>query len=338
MKAKARSSRSRKSATAMPAPPPMLHARWLAYLLITGHTTKAIRQLCKDVDLPAPSDEVLGQLRATLPLQEGGTLPPAKQKALLEQLGLAHLAGETPVAGEAFVILRTPRVRELVEAAHLLAVPADRVTATLATHLGVGISVEGLKAYTAFFFDCSRATRSQLRVLVQARVRQAVLRVVGDDADGTAAKRAIEADARTLAVTLASSPSAWSAVLLALGLPTGRNDLSKAVGELAQVATARAAQALLRGGPDDERRAESFTGVLRNLRQISEDLKTPGADLERQLLQIRLRCDPTEAKTLDDLRRAGDEVGDGGAIRVAQEVAVDLEDDEDANDETGRRR
>jgi hypothetical protein len=174
-------------------------------------------------------------------------------------------------------------------------------------------------------------------VLVRARVRQAVLRVADGDADGPAAKRAVEADARTLAVMLAASPSAWSAVRLSLGFSPSRNDLSMAVGELAQVATARAAQALLRGGPDDERRAESFTSVLRNLRQISDGLETPGADLERQLLQIRLRSDPSPVKTVDELRGLGDEVTTDHAGCRSEGDAVDFDEEEASEDRTTPR-
>src|SRR5262249_15000342 len=152
--------------------------------------------------------------------------------------------------------------------------------------------------------------RSQLRVLVQAHVRQAVTRVVHGEDDGPAARRAIASDARTIAVTLAASPTAWASVLLAVGIVPRRHDLSKLIGELEEVAATRAAQALLRGGPHDERRAEGFVGVLRNLREIQATVAAPQEDLANRL-RLRLVTDRSVPPNIHELRARGEEVSTG---------------------------
>jgi hypothetical protein len=70
----------------------------------------------------------------------------------------------------------------------------------------------------------------------------------------------------------------------------------------------RAGQALLRGEPDDERRAEAFTGVLRQIQGIKEMVVVPDAELQKKLTGISLRTDTRPVVTAAQLMAKGDMV------------------------------
>jgi hypothetical protein len=65
---------------------------------------------------------------------------------------------------------------------------------------------------------------------------------------------------------------------------------------------------LLRGEPDDERRAEAYTGVLRNVQTIKEMVVVPDAELHKKLRSLMLRTDERPVTTAAQLMAKGDMV------------------------------
>jgi hypothetical protein len=98
------------------------------------------------------------------------------------------------------------------------------------------------------------------------------------------------------------------AVFLALGLSPGRQELGDVLRQMETLSVIRAGQALLRGAPDDERRAEAFTGVLRQIQGIKEMVVVPDAELHKKLASISLVTDPRPAVTMAELMAQGDQV------------------------------
>ena len=124
---------------------------------------------------------------------------------------------------------------------------------------------------------------------------------------------------------------------MSLGYAPAKADLSKILSELEQTAATRAAQALIRGGPDDERRAAAFTGVLRDLRQIHQTVQTPDEDMNASLAKFLMRTDDTKLVSVEELRARGEGVTidvvapehreeDGGSLveEVGEEEGLEL--------------
>jgi hypothetical protein len=175
----------------------------------------------------------------------------------------------------------------------------------LSTHLHHEVTPRAIETYRQTFFNTSAVVRAQLKVLVEARVRLAVRRAISGEDDEVAARRAIAADARTVASALPSSPIALQAVFLALGLSPGRQELGEVIKQMETLAVIRAGQALLRGEPDDERRAEAFTGVLRQVQAIKEMVVVPDAELQKKLTSISLMTDKRPVVTAAQLLAQG---------------------------------
>ena len=270
-------------------PAPLLHWRWVTYLLLMGHTNDLIRQVCLNDDLPEPDEAVLNALRATLNPPKRLKRGSAKHRPSAEYLRNAELepiSVKSQEATEALTVLRTPRARELVEAAVLVGVPGTSISKVLAAVVKLEATSAGVLYYQKLFFDIAAVSRAQLRVLVQARVRHGLERIFGSKEDEPAIRRAVAGDARMLAVALAYSPLSWNAVLLSMGYAPSRCELGSIVGQMETLAATRAAQALLRGGPNDDRRAAGFTSVLRDLRQVHEGVQDPGKELAQGLVTL----------------------------------------------------
>jgi hypothetical protein len=294
------------------APPPMLHRGWIDYRLLSGDTNQALRVLLTNDDLPVPTDEILNTVRTLLAAPKGfdPTSKPNKTNVpFVYRLDCRPLILEPQARDKALEILRTPRVRELVEAGLLLGVPLSAIITTLAAHLKMtNVTEAAVQMFRVAFFDTDVVTRAQLKVAVQQRARQAVLRVVGGEEDSPAARRAISADARMVAVSLPSSPIAWNAVLMSMGYTPGKHELPKILDHLEQLAATRAAQALLRAGRDDERRSEAFVRVLSNLRQIHAGATSPEQEMAAKILQFKMKTERESLMTVADLRARGEDV------------------------------
>jgi hypothetical protein len=228
--------------------------------------------------------------------------------AVVKELELEPIFRDTPEWRDALVVLRHARARELVEAGLIIDVPLAALAATVGSKLHHNVSADAIVLYGKIFFDTNAVVRSQLRVLVQARVRLAVQRVVTSDEDEVSARRAIVSDARTVAVSLPASPLSWAAVLLSLGFRPSRQELAQVVDRMGELAAVRAGSSMLRGEDGDERRAESYANILEKMRQVRETIAMPTDDLQKKLTRMNLVTDATPIVTASELLARGDNV------------------------------
>jgi hypothetical protein len=201
----------------------------------------------------------------------------------------------------------------MVEAALIGGLPCRAISQTLGVYLKYHASPAAIALFQTMFCDTTAVSRSQLRLEVDHRVRLAVERAAAADVDRALVERAVAADARTVAASLPSSPLSWSAILLSLGLPPGRRELGDFIDQMTSLATVRASECLSRAAWGDERRAESYVGILAKLHQIRESVATPSAELAKKIQSFQLRHEAAPMRTVAQMREAGDEVTvDGG--------------------------
>jgi hypothetical protein len=273
-------------------------------------------------DLLCPGNDELDATRAeVMPKPHGRTKKTATRSAArFERLGIGPFFPENSDAQLTIALLRQPRARELIEAGLIVGVPAGAIVKTLAVHLKSFIRPTVVELYRDTFFDVSAVTRAQLRILVSERVRLSVARAMGGRHDEAAVRWAVESDARTIATTLPATPMAWAAVLLSLGHSPGRHELADVIEQMEGLAAVRLGEALLRGGLDDERRAEGYISVLQKIRMVKETVSTPDRELARQLSVLHVRHDAKPQLTLEELRARGDEhTVDMGPPRVVED-------------------
>jgi hypothetical protein len=300
------------------APPPLpplpsasLHHRWTLALVVQGLRNEAIRRHLERDDLPSPADSELDEMRAAHPVPKG--FKPHDEKhaasaAFLGKLGLEQLFRANVDVEQAFTLLRRHRSREATEAALIAVVPATVIVELLHVHVHHDVAPTAIDTYRKFFFDTHAVNRSQLRVLVEGRVRLAVQRAVAGEADAAAARRAVAADARMHACALSSSPIALYGVLLALGYSPGRPEIGELLRQMESLSAIRAGQALLSGEVDDERRAASYAAVLRSVAEIREMVVMPDMEIQKKLRTLALRTNNTPLLTVNEIRARGEGV------------------------------
>jgi hypothetical protein len=300
------------------APPPLpplpsasLHHKWTLSLVIGGMRNEAVRRQLERDDLTCPPDSELNEMRAAYPPPRGFkplAAAHAPSVAFLQKLRLEPLFRPSLEMDQAVAILRRHRSREAVEAALIVSVPTVVIAQLLGLHVHHTVIPQGIEAYRKFFFDTYTVNRSQLRVLVEGRVRLAVQRAIAGDDDTAAARRAVAADARMQACALSSSPLALYSVLLALGYSPGRPEISELLRQMESLSAIRAGQALLRGEVDDERRAASYAAVLRSVEEIKEMVVLPDLEIQKTLRTLALRTNNAPLLTVDELRARGEGV------------------------------
>ena len=284
-------------------PVPMLHVRWVVLLLIQGHANDHVRRQLENDSLPCPPDDELDALRAAHrpPANLRARRPEVEvNQAFLDERGIKPFFDETAEAIEAVRVLRTPRARELLEAGLIVGVPYGALAQALARTARCTVSAGAVRLYASTFFDLEVTGRAELRLLVQARVTMAVARVAGPD-DHAALRRAVVSDPRMTAVALSRSTLAWSSVLMSAGWAPNRVELAKVVDEIETVAVLRSHEAMVRGAPEDDRRAEGFVNVVQRLRQIRESTTTPDEAVRKVLSSVRLRHDPHPLPNINDI-------------------------------------
>lgn len=284
---------------------PRLDWRWVRYLVASGQSDAQIERALANDNLPPVSNGDLASLRAEMvapkpfkPGDEGHQL----SQTFLRTHGLSTLFLRAEERDSAVGILRSPRHREVVEAALIVGVPETALCRLLAERVGFQTTVEAVRCFAETLFDHTAVTRAELRVLMHDRIRQELGRIVTDRAG---LRRAISSDARAVAVAVAGSRFGWSVVALRFGWSSSMK-LSASVKELENLAIVRAGEALMRGRRDDERRALAFVSVLEKARAISDTLTEPTENLAHS---FAVTMDARRLPTIADLIEAGDEVG-----------------------------
>ena len=183
---------------APPSPPPLLHLREVQRLLLLGYNDADISRSLINDGLADVDDAELDAVRASLqPPKVFRPLDPkhAPSADYLTSLGLLGMVRETVEAKEARAVLRSRRVRELVEVAAFFPAPPREVQYLVQRLCHHTVSLEGLRLFYSAYFDGTAVSHSELRVLVERHVKAILLRGVREE-DLPAAKRAVRQDVR----------------------------------------------------------------------------------------------------------------------------------------------
>lgn len=328
-----------KPARTPPLPPARLAPRldfvWLRFLIASGFSDAHVLRLLANDDLPTLSDVELSALRAEVVPPKGfAPLDPehGPSTTFMVANGITPFFRNTDVAVEALRILRSSRPREMVEAAILCAVPRAIVVRLLARHVRCEASEDGVALFEEAFFNVGSVSRSLLRPLVRARVELHLDRSIPRE-DPRARRRAVSADARSVASSMPSASATWHAVTMSLGWLPRKQDLEIALGEIEQVAIVRASETLMQGRPEAERRALALVAVVEKTRAIRAVLEPPEKGLADALAAHIMR-DERRLPTLGDLVAQGDQVGtiDAGPAATVT-TAAETSESEDAAEE-----
>jgi len=288
-----------------------LDLRWLRVLVLERRSAAFIARTFENSDLPVPSVEELAGIQETLNVPKNFRPTSTSHKpsiAFVEKLGLTPYFRNTPEwRGARHILDSSSRMRALVEAGLIAGVPTKDLVEVVRLTLREELSEHDVALYSRMFFDVGSTSRSVLRALVATRVRLAVLRSLGADADERVVAQLVESDGRCLAATLPScSKVAWCSVLLALGHAPSRIDLPRMLDHVGDLAAMRAGAMVLRGGAGDEEVAERYAGVLVKLRQVRATINVPDEELHKRLAKIALRTDDQSVLTASELLARGD--------------------------------
>ena len=286
-----------------------LDLRWLQVLVLEGRSAAYIARALENACLPPVSNDDLAAVQNGLrpPSPFDPRSPPDELfLAYADKLGLGPAFRGKPEWLRARKILNTSRAREFVEAALICAVPPDVLAKHIRACLHYDIPGDAIRLYESMFFDVSRFGRSQLRVLVQARARLAVQQATCGGEDQNAAADALEADARSFAVTLPSHSLAWAAVMPRLGFSPAKPKLAKLVDSVVDAAALRLASLALRSGAGDAEIADRLASVVQKMSRVGAGIATPVEDLHASLGKFTTRHDTTPIPYIHDLVAEGE--------------------------------
>lgn len=211
------------------------------------------------------------------------------QQFIIQQ-GVRDLFIETPSVKTALRILRSPRAKEFVEAMTLSGAPAVAISIAIAQQCRVPCTGEAITTYQRYFWNVNLVDSTEMKAIL---FRRAELAAESTDEDSKkqakAWKTASYTDSRRTAALLPHSPITAMLSQLRLGSLPKLEELAK-LAQLTQfVATARACEVALYGGPDDSNRALNYAIVGEKMGTILEQIVKPDADLREQLNSIALR-------------------------------------------------
>ena len=293
-------------------PPPRLDEAWLRFLILEGLNDAEVNDRLASDDLPPATPAQLTAVRLTLNVP--ANFAPADGQHIATETFLYRTGIEVffrrngSAASEVLRLLRTPKAREVAEAALVVGVPLPAVSQVLAKYLGFFTDVATLATYGQVFLDVRCMTRSQLRAAIEQRVWHSIVRVVGDQ-DEIALRRAVASDGRIVAASVPQSPLAWSSVLLAFGWQPATANLANGIAELETLALVRAAEALARGGASDEQRLAGYVGVLERLHALRRDVRDPNETVTTAFATLRIAQSEEPVMTVEALLARGDEIG-----------------------------
>jgi hypothetical protein len=186
---------------------PWLHLRWINWQILCGISNKAIRDLLAEDALPCPSNLALDRRRKALRQAPPGfsTQPPFNRetKMFFRMLRLDRLALGAEEASRAHGILRSPRVREVVETELILGASHPAIAGAVWDRCEFSVTPEAIRQFEELFFFVELFTRAQLQVAVEDRVRVGLLQAVSQQSDPATIARALSTDPRVVA---AASP------------------------------------------------------------------------------------------------------------------------------------
>jgi hypothetical protein len=186
---------------------PWLHLRWITWQILCGSSNSAIRDLLAEDALPCPRNSALDRRRKALrqALHGFSTRPPFNRESemFLRLLRLDRLALGAEEANRARAILRTPRLREVVETELLLGASHPAIAGVVRDALEFSVTVESIRQFEVLFFYVELLTRAQLQMSVEDRVRVGLRQAASKGSDPATLARALSSDPRVIA---ASSP------------------------------------------------------------------------------------------------------------------------------------
>jgi hypothetical protein len=202
-----RSEDSKMNEFKIPRASPWLHLRWITWLILSGLSNSAIRDLLAEDALPCPENSALDRRRKALRQAPRGfsTKAPFNRESqmFLRLLRLDRLALAAEEANRARGILRTPRVREVVETELLLGASHPAIASVVRNALEFSVTVESVRQFEDLFFYVDLLTQAQLQIAVEDRVRVGLLQAASKESDPATLARALSSDPRIVA---ASSP------------------------------------------------------------------------------------------------------------------------------------
>lgn len=200
-------------------------------------------------------------------------------------------------------ILRTPRVREFVEAMIISDAPPGMIAVAAENRFRTPITTEGVQRFKSCYWNVELLSSTELRALLDLRGERASL---SDDPDiAIQAKlltRAGWKDPRRVAAQLPSSPISALLSQMRLGvMPNGLN-LQEILQKVQEGAALRAFEAIQHGDTlDDASKANFYISTARSAGEMLSGMATPEESLLRHLKKLTIKTDAESPPTVQQL-------------------------------------
>jgi hypothetical protein len=266
-------------------------------------TLEQLKEECFELGLDYISDAYVQGLKAKLK-------PPAQfypfdrnhsaSRFFLLHEGLNSWFSSTPEMEGARELLELPRAREFVDTMLITYAPHAAIAAyvTRAGHMSCTVGV--IEKYAYYFWNMSLLDSTQLRLLLQMRVKWAAER---KEFDGTASllKSTYYKDPRRIAAELPHSALSALAAQIKMGHSPNKLELTRLLEETRDMAILNANTAVKMDGPGDNEKFVNYVNGARACTEMIEMVVKPTEHLQKELQTIALRTDATPIKSIHEL-------------------------------------
>lgn len=225
----------------------------------------------------------------------------ASQRFLVKEM-LSKVYNPCDDMRAALRILQRPRIREVVETMVLSGAPDDSIVMALDVRMRFHVTAFAVQLFRHYFWDVSLLDSTEMRALLDLRHHG----LLGDKdptvaAQYAALRHARYRDPRVVAARLPVSPLAAMLAQVEAGVMPKNVDLAKIVEQTRLVASLRAWDSVMQGGPTGAQTAMGYSTVADIMNRIHETVVKPEEQLRADLQKISLATTPNKIPTLQQL-------------------------------------
>lgn len=263
-----------------------------------GYGTDAVRDIVRGQGLDYPSDDYVDRLRDKLTPRLPVPFQPtnkrhARSNRFLTRERLLGFFRPDQASQLAHKLLGQPRAKEVIEAM-ALAGESPAFISHRVKLLGCRSTPEAIKRYCAFYWDLKLVDSTEIRALLDMRVRYMIHTRTGHIAppdqrlQHEALKSARYTDPRRMIADIPVTPVAGMLSQMRLGIMPSQLDLAKIAVAARAAASGRVLESAVIGGKGDAARARDWSLVSKMMSELIVDIGSPDVELQKELQQLAL--------------------------------------------------
>jgi hypothetical protein len=279
-------------------------ARYIRFLILHGRHDGGVRAELDALGLDHGDAGFVGRVRRELEPPKGfrvGDESHRESNIFILKLGLDEIVSGTKAAELAVRILEHRRARELAETLLISGAPHEAIAGAVAPMIAK-VSPQAIQQFARLYFDLSRLTRGDVRVILDLRAERDVACAMLESAAAAAAvKRRHRFDPRRIAVDLPQGAPYAHVALLAGGVDVPASEPGVLLRRIRDRAVLRAAERVHGTAQRDADTTLTLVELALRATELMERVQDPQVNFMSELQRVTLRSSEGKLPTIHDL-------------------------------------